>query len=458
MFRIRTSEVQIRIPKTATIVIVLLVFAFALNFAAVLQVYGEYRLLSDWHSGVLAVTPAAIDSLRRDIGSRIIVRSAASALLVLCTLAMVWTQQRQLVILRLLFQVKLLSLEILASMDQGVITTDRHNIITGINSAAVALLGVESDCIGEPLPGISTGGAPLVELAGRVAGRNAAVWDQDFTVDRGGRVRRLRADAHVLKDSAGKSVGCIILLRDVSDRVLMEERVQLMEKFVSLGTLAAGLHHEIKNPLTALSIHVQLLEKRLGSSAPTKPVDELLGVVKSEIQRLNGVLDGFRDFASLHRLTLQPTDVASLLRDTVRLIGPQALQQNVDVVLHLPTIPLAPVRMDGDKFKQAVLNLVINALEAMPDGGSLHLDASACGRELRVEVTDTGPGIAPEIQQDLFKPYSSTKARGTGMGLALSEKVVSQHGGRIEYRTGPHGTTFSIAVPLDPASGTEIDP
>src|SRR6185312_7628266 len=93
--------------------------------------------------------------------------------------------------------------------------------------------------------------------------RSAAVWDQDFAIDRGGRVRRIRADAHVLKDSAGKAVGCIILLRDVSDRILMEERVQLMERFVSLGTLAAGLHHEIKNPLTALSIHIQLLEKRL---------------------------------------------------------------------------------------------------------------------------------------------------------------------------------------------------
>ena len=147
-----------------------------------------------------------------------------------------------------------------------------------------------------------------------------------------------------------------------------------------------------------------------------------------------------------------------LLEDTVRLIGPQALQQHVEVTLRHPEAALAEVPLDGDKFKQAVLNLVINALEAMPDGGKLLLDASAGEGELRVEVSDTGPGIAPEIQQDLFKPYSSTKGRGTGMGLALSEKVVSQHGGRIEYRTGPLGTTFSIAIPLEPASGTEGHP
>lgn len=458
MFRVRASEIQTRIPKTARIILVLLVLAFALSFAAVLQVYREYRLLGDWEASPGAVTPEAIGSLRRDIGTRIIVRSTASAVLLLCTLAMVWLQQRQLTILRVLYQVKLLSLEILSSMDQGVITTDLQDVITGINSAAVAILGVESDCIGRSLPSISSAGLPLVELSGRVAGRNAAVWDHDFAIDRGGRARRIRADAQVLRDFAGNAAGCIILLRDVSDRVLMEERVQLMERFVSLGTLAAGLHHEIKNPLTALSIHVQLLEKRLGGPTPTKPVDELIGVVKSEIHRLNGVLDSFRDFASLHRLALRPTDVVELLEDTVRLIGPQAVQQRVAVALRRPGSALDRVPLDGDKFKQAVLNLVLNALEAMPDGGDLLLVVSAGEGELRVEVSDTGPGIAAEIQQDLFKPYTSTKSRGTGMGLALSEKVVSQHGGRIEYRMGPLGTTFSIAIPLEPASGAEGPP
>ncbi len=281
-------------------------------------------------------------------------------------------------------------------------------------------------------------GVPLVDLADRVAERNAAVWDQDFALDRGGRVRRIRADAHVLKDSAGQALGCIILLRDVSDRVLMEERVRRMERFVSLGTLAAGLHHEIKNPLTALSIHVQLLEKRLGDPVPTKPVDELIGVLKSEILRLNGVLDSFRDFASLQRLTLRPADVLELLEETVRLIGPQADQQHVEVTLRRPGVGPAP----GAARRRQVQAGGPEPGDQRPGGDARRGRASSCGAsardgELRVEVTDTGPGIAPEIQQDLFKPYFSTKARGTGMGLALSEKVVSQHGGRIEFRTGP---------------------
>lgn len=451
MIRIRASETQARFPKTSALILAMLVLAFALSFTAVFQVEAEYRLLGQWQSRNGAVSPAEISALHRDIGTRIIIRSAASAVLLLCTLAMVWLQQHQLVVLRMLHQVKLLALDILASMDQGVITTDLHDTITGINTSAIRILGADPDCVGRPLPSLAAGGGALANLAGRVAARNAAVWDQDFALERGGRVRRIRADAHVLKDSAGKALGCIILLRDVSDRVLMEERVRRMERFVSLGTLAAGLHHEIKNPLTALSIHVQLLEKRIGDPASRKPADEFIGVLKAEINRLNGVLDSFRDFASLQRLTLQAADVAALLDETVRLIGPQAVQQHVEVLVRRPKGDCPRVPLDIDKFKQAVLNLVLNALEAMPEGGSLVLGASARNGELVVEVSDTGTGIAPEIQHELFKPYFSTKARGTGMGLALCEKIVSQHGGRIEYRTGPLGTSFTIAIPLEPA-------
>jgi signal transduction histidine kinase len=455
MIRIRAAEVQTRVPRTTALVFLLLVLAFALSVAAVFQVFAEYDLLGEWEARPETVTTSAIGALHRDIGVRIIVRSTASAVLLFCTLAMLWLQQRQLAMLRSLHQVKLLALDILASMDQGVITTDLRGVVTGINTATIRILGVESGCVGAPLSDLPAVGAPLVALAGRVAERNAAVWDHDFDLDRGGHVRRIRAHAHVLKDSAGRAIGCIMLLRDVSDRILMEERVRWMERFLSLGNLASGLHHEIKNPLTALSIHVQLMDKRLSDPTSRRPVDDLMGVLKTEILRLNGVLDSFRDFASLQRLTLRPADVAKIVEETAGLIGPQAELQHVEVTLRRPDAVLPPVLLDADKFKQAVLNLVINALEAMPGGGSLAMGASVRGGELRVEVTDTGPGIAREVQPELFKPYFSTKARGTGMGLALSEKVISQHGGRIGFRTGPLGTTFTIAIPLEPTADAE---
>jgi two-component system, NtrC family, sensor histidine kinase HydH len=441
-----------RIPLTVAIVFATLLLALVLSAAAVYQVFEEHRLLGGWLTRPEPVPPSEIQNLRSDIGTRIVIRSTALIVLLLCTTATLWLQQRQLAIRRALHQVTLLARDILVSMDQGVITTDRGNVITSINSAAMQILGVGPECAGQSLGRIGTGGAPLVALAGLVAERRAPIWDQDFALGRGGRARRIRADAHVLKDHEGQALGCVLLLRDVSERVLMEERVRRMERFLSLGTLASGLHHEIKNPLTALSIHIQLLEKRLRDPAGRKPVEELIGVVKSEVLRLNGVLESFRDFASLQRLNLHPSDAVLLLEDVARLITPQAAQQHVEVAVRCLS-SLRRVPLDIEKIKQAVLNLVINALEAMPDGGTLVLSASARDGELFIEVADTGSGIPPEIQPSLFKPYFSTKAQGTGMGLALTEKLIGQHGGRIEFRTGSGGTTFSIAVPLEPAGG-----
>jgi two-component system sensor histidine kinase HydH len=449
LFRSREGEGRPLIPLTAMIVLGTLFLALILSGAAVYQVLDEYNRLGRWLVEAGPAPTEEVRALRREIGTRIIIRSSALVVLLCCTGATLLLQQRQLAVRRALDQVTLLAREILASVDQGVITTDLQRRITGINVAAGRILGAEAPCVGEPLETLGAGGNSLAELARRVATRRAAVWDHDFSVARNGRVRRLRADAHVLRDRTGRSLGCVILLRDMTDRLLMEERVRRMERFLSLGTLASGLHHEIKNPLTALSIHVQLLEKRLREPPPQRPVDDLLGVVKSEVLRLNGVLESFRDFASLQRLNLQPADPLVVLDELACLIRPQASEQHVEVVVEYPAGRALRIPLDVEKFKQAVLNLMINALEAMGEGGRLVLGAQAQDGELIVTVSDTGPGIPPEIHPSLFKPYFSTKARGTGMGLALTEKLVGQHGGRIDFRTGPRGTTFRIAIPLE---------
>jgi signal transduction histidine kinase len=287
-----------------------------------------------------------------------------------------------------------------------------------------------------------------------VVRNRTAVRDRDIHIDRAGRVLRLRIDAHFLKDTQGTSLGCVLHLRDVTERMLLEERMQRMERFLSLATLASGLHHEIKNPLTALSIHIQLLEECLANGQAGGTVDELVGVLKTEVCRLNGVLESFRSFANLQRLTLQPTDALGVVEKVLRLIRPQAAEQGVTITLLHPEMELPTVPLDAEKFEQALLNLVINALEAMPEGGRLTVRATVAGAELRVSVQDSGPGIPVEIRPNLFQPYFTTKDRGSGMGLALSEKLIGQHGGNIGYRTGAEGTTFEITIPLDRRNGS----
>src|SRR5262249_12835954 len=160
-----------------------------------------------------------------------------------------------------------------------------------------------------------------------------------------------------------------------------------------------------------------------------------VGVIKNEVCRLNGVLESFRTFANLQRLSLQPTDAGAVVENAVRLVRPQAAEQRVRINLVRPDGEPAAVPLDADKFEQAVLNLVINAVEAMPEGGELTISSAVGDGGLRVSVRDSGPGIPPEVQRHLFQPYFSTKSKGSGMGLALSEKLIGQHGGHIEYRT-----------------------
>jgi two-component system, NtrC family, sensor histidine kinase HydH len=452
MFRVRESDIQVRLSATAVIVVVTLLLALILSGTAVYQVLEEYRLLGAWLATPGPTSDAHLETLRHDIGVRIIVRSTATTFLLLCTLATLWLQRRQLRLQRTLDRVKRFARDILASVDQGVITTDRRRVISSTNRAATRLLGMDEECVGLPLASVSSDDAPLIGLAQQVAERGDAIRDYDCVISRGGQVRRLRADAHVLKDTAGYTLGCVILLRDVTDRLAIEERVHRMEWFLSLGTLATGLQHEIKNPLTALSIHIQLLEERLLDPASSEPIGDLIGVVKSEVHRLNDVLESFRDFASLQALTPRPTDVVGLLDEVQHLMAPQAKQQRIEIVLRVPNEPPPVVALDREKFKQSVLNLVINALEAMSGGGTLTLGVVSHPAEVIVEVSDTGPGIPPEIQGDLFKPYFSTKCRGTGMGLALTQKLIGQHGGRVEFQTSPAGTTFCLAVPIAPAA------
>jgi len=172
-------------------------------------------------------------------------------------------------------------------------------------------------------------------------------------------------------------------------------------------------------------------------------------VLKTEVGRLNGVLESFRSFANLQNLSIQPTDALAVLEEAIRLIHPQATEQGVQITLLHPEIELPLVSLDAEKFTQVILNLLINALEAMPKGGALAIAASVVGSELRISIKDSGPGIAIEARKNLFQPYFSTKTKGSGLGLALSEKLVNQHGGHIDYQTGPEGTTFEIAVPVE---------
>ena len=231
--------------------------------------------------------------------------------------------------------------------------------------------------------------------------------------------------------------------------VLLKRRASQAERLAELGTLTGGLAHEIKNPLSTVQLNLQLLQEDLGPDNPAYTrIAARLNTVKNETFRLREILDDFLRFAGRIELEKKPTELGALLEELVDFYAPQAQLQRVQLRLQKPDVPVI-VNLDPRLIKQAVLNLMINGLQAMTDGGELILRLNADRDEARIDVIDTGPGIEPEVVERIFQAYYTTKRGGTGLGLAMAKRIAEEHGGRLTVNSERgKGSDFTIALPL----------
>ena len=332
-----------------------------------------------------------------------------------------------------------------ASIDQGLITTNTEGEITSANAQAQRLLHFGGELIGMPLRTVCAEGNPLDEITQRVLVSGKAEHDQDFVVMREGHLLRLRAHCNLLCNDAGQVSGVVLHVRDVTERYFIEEQLRRMERYMGMGSVAASLHHEINNPLSALALHLQLLDERLAGHSDIE-VEETMRILKIEIARITGVLNGFREYASVLTMNREKTDLATVVNHTIDLIRPQADRQGARITLRLPSAD-ATFRADAALLEQVLLNLVLNALEAMPQGGELRISMQHQLDRVVLTVADSGAGIPPDRQSRIFDPFFTTKPGGSGMGLAICDKIVREHGGQINLETGPEGTRFHITLP-----------
>ncbi|EDL58013.1 two-component system sensor histidine kinase NtrB [Gimesia maris] len=350
---------------------------------------------------------------------------------------------------RSLREVKVLASDVLASMDQGVLTTDREEVITSINPRGMELLGLHGNVIDQPLSVVGIEHTLLSVICSHVNAHHSPVRDCDYTITTQGHEQTLRAGCSLLRNEQQEELGTVLHVRDVTERALMEQRLRRMERYAGLGSLATGLQHEIKNPLSALSLHVQLLDEALMGQTTSEDVNEMLGVIHTEIIRLTAVLEGFRDYASMSEPGRTDVDLGTLIKKLARFIRPQAEQQHVKVEVNLAEENLPAIKADSVHMDQVLLNLALNALQAMPEGGILSIGLQQEGEWLRIKVSDSGKGIPAEYRDRIFDPYFTTRNDGTGMGLALCEKIVRQHDGTIDLKTGAGGTAFSVLLPIN---------
>jgi PAS domain S-box-containing protein len=236
--------------------------------------------------------------------------------------------------------------------------------------------------------------------------------------------------------------------RDMTDENALALRVRQVEKLAAVGTLAAGLAHEIRNPLNGAQLHVTFLERGLRKSGASAEQLDALRIVTDEIRRLGELVSEFLDFARPKALDLKPWSLRSICERATQLVMPTAAQQNTKVFLDAPAYDIV-FGLDGGKIQQVLLNLLQNAVEAL-EGSSDGLVTLRFRRKPRhavIEVQDNGPGL-PDPDAPIFDPFFSTKPQGTGLGLSIVHRVISDHGGTIDVESQPGKTIFRVNLPI----------
>ena len=221
------------------------------------------------------------------------------------------------------------------------------------------------------------------------------------------------------------------------------------EQYAELAELAGSFIHEIKNHLSTLGLNLQLLAEDFAEpqSQRERRAHDRIQRLQGECQRLVDVSNDFLRFARIKDLKREPADLAELVDEMVDFFGPTARGSGIDIKLYLPA-DLPRLALDRELFKQALLNLMLNAQQAMSEGGTLTVQAEARPQEVCLSLIDTGQGMAPEVLDKVFRPFFSTKPGGSGLGLATTRKIVQAHGGRIEVQSEVgRGTKFTLCLP-----------
>ncbi|MBQ9727411.1 MAG: PAS domain-containing protein [Kiritimatiellae bacterium] len=346
---------------------------------------------------------------------------------------------------------------VLQSVQEGVLVVSSEGNLDYANRTAEEMLGFElarqrSRPVERYLPGVDW--AALASAAQEDGG--AGLSTAEIEVFRPAR-RVLSVRAFPLEGGAG----AVAVLRDVTrEREDAREALE-SERMQAVRMLAASLAHEIGNPLNALGIHLQLLEraaKRLPDEADRAELGDCVRVARDEVDRLDGILSEFLNALRNGAPNLERCDVLEVLEKSLRVLRADVQERSIRIEVSHPA-SLPPITADRSQLQRVFFNLVKNALQAMPDGGTISIELAADDRDLSIAFRDSGTGIAPEEFVRLFEPFHTGRAGGHGIGLAIVRRIVEDHGGRIDVSSRPgRGACFRLTFPLADRAARRLPP
>ncbi|MGI8432406.1 MAG: ATP-binding protein [Chthoniobacterales bacterium] len=345
---------------------------------------------------------------------------------------------------------------LLQNLTSGVIAADRNEAITVFNHEIEEITGlVSSELLGRRIVNLPE---QLRDLLSATLSSGERQGDREVTLRAGEKVTVLRASSSLFHSQNGDPLGALMVLTDITALKRLEMQIRRSDRLASLGTLSAGMAHEIKNPLVSIKTFAQLLPERYQDSDFRETFFSLIG---HEVDRIDSLVNQLLRFARPAKPLLKPMHVHEVLEKALLLVGHRLYQKDVKLVRSWHA-EVDTIRADADQIEQVFLNFFINALDAMKTGGSLTVatEVGAAGawpaalaedvqEILRITVQDDGSGIKPEDVPHVFDPFFTTKDYGTGLGLSVVHGIVQEHGGQIEVESElDHGTSFHILLPL----------
>jgi PAS domain S-box-containing protein len=364
---------------------------------------------------------------------------------------------------RTLEEVKGLARNILQSIPTGVLTVNPSGVITAANPTAETVLKRSAtDLLGNSYESVFAEGETIRAVLEGALRHQQHVSQKDLTYESQDQtLHTIRVSTADLTGDDAEPAGIILQAQDVTDWITLEQRVRIADKLAALHTLSAGVAHELRNPLSAMDLNLHLLEEELRdrTSLPEQAT-RYLHVLNAECHRLSVILDNFMKFARPGSLGLHEVNVSALIDHIMALMQFEAEERKIRLARAVEG-PLPAVLGDETAISQVLVNVVVNAFHAMPNGGLCRVGAEARQandtRWLVVSVKDTGIGIKKEELARVFEPFYTTKSSGTGLGLAIAYRIMEDHGGTIQVSSTPGiGTTVVLSFPVTVAESQPL--